>query len=369
MTLGVICILQDGLQSSSTCNKVTHFGAASHSLWSKLSVISKLKSGKDCFIILVLGLVMGPPTSCKLSLPLLVGSLSVPKGEIRLLDSAQNLVKEVKKIFYAMKCIGVHKVMFSTYMLVEEVKYWWENTRTHLEVEGCPREKRRWSFLSTIHTIRVMQFPVLVNKCRIYDEDNRAKVAHYNGGVGLMKGKQYGGQTRSKPCSTLSFKHKGSISITQNRCLKYGRLSHYASKCMDKEVTCSNYGKQGHIVRNYKLSKKESSSAGRSAQSNHSKTTKRVFSLSNVEVTTTFIIFIIYVVGASLSENLTQGTCFPLIVLFNSKATHLFITHDFVFKLELPMSPLKFKLVIEIPTNGSNVTSHVYLQCPLNVLD
>ncbi|RDX97224.1 hypothetical protein CR513_20025, partial [Mucuna pruriens] len=76
MTLGFICVLQDELHSSSTCNKVTHFGASSDSLCSKFSLIPKLRPDKDCFIILVLYLVMGPLVSCKFSLALLVGSLS-----------------------------------------------------------------------------------------------------------------------------------------------------------------------------------------------------------------------------------------------------------------------------------------------------
>ncbi|RDX83100.1 hypothetical protein CR513_36016, partial [Mucuna pruriens] len=80
MTLGFIYVLQYGLQSSSTCNKVAHFSAASDSLCSKLSVIPKLRPNNDCVIIWVLGLVMGPPMSHKLSLTLLVGSLSTNRG-------------------------------------------------------------------------------------------------------------------------------------------------------------------------------------------------------------------------------------------------------------------------------------------------
>ncbi|RDX74499.1 Villin-4, partial [Mucuna pruriens] len=68
MTLGFIGVLQDGLQSSSICNKVTHFGAASDSLCSKLFLIPKLRPDKNYFILLVLDLVMGPPRELQLSL-------------------------------------------------------------------------------------------------------------------------------------------------------------------------------------------------------------------------------------------------------------------------------------------------------------
>ena len=35
-----------------------------------------------------------------------------------------------------MACLEGQKVAFGTYTLLEEVKYWWENTRQCLEVEG-----------------------------------------------------------------------------------------------------------------------------------------------------------------------------------------------------------------------------------------
>ncbi|RDX93506.1 hypothetical protein CR513_24235, partial [Mucuna pruriens] len=42
----------------------------------------------------------------------------------------------------------------------------------------------------------VKQFPLLVNKCMIYDEDTRAKVAHYKS-MGFVNGKKFGGQSYS----------------------------------------------------------------------------------------------------------------------------------------------------------------------------
>ncbi|RDX65983.1 hypothetical protein CR513_55301, partial [Mucuna pruriens] len=95
ITLGFICVLQYGLQYSSTCNKVIHFGAASDSLCSKLSVIPKLRPGNDCFIIWVLGLVMGPPMSHKLSLTLLVGSLSDSEATEAKPLSSSNILYEL----------------------------------------------------------------------------------------------------------------------------------------------------------------------------------------------------------------------------------------------------------------------------------
>ncbi|RDX72720.1 Copia protein, partial [Mucuna pruriens] len=86
MTLGFICVLQDGLHSSSTCNKVTHFGVASDSLCSKFSLIPELRLDMDCFIVLVLDLVMGPPMS-----------RDPPQDIVLMLGESGNLVKQETK--------------------------------------------------------------------------------------------------------------------------------------------------------------------------------------------------------------------------------------------------------------------------------
>nr|KYP33954.1 hypothetical protein KK1_045139 [Cajanus cajan] len=57
----------------------------------------------------------------------------------------------------------------------------------------------------------------------------------------------------------------------------------------------------------------------------------------------------------------------PLTVLYDSGATHSFISHACVSKLKLPVSSLSFKLVVETPTSGSVSTSNVCLKCPLSI--
>jgi len=51
-------------------------------------------------------------------------------------DGAQNWIREIEKNFRVMACPKGQKVAFGTYTLVEEVEYWWENTRQCLEAEG-----------------------------------------------------------------------------------------------------------------------------------------------------------------------------------------------------------------------------------------
>ncbi|RDX98878.1 hypothetical protein CR513_18148, partial [Mucuna pruriens] len=68
-------------------------------------------------------------------------------------------------------------------------------------------------------------------------------------------------------------------------------------------------------------------------------------------------------------ENSIQDTCFintyPLIALFDSRAAHLFVAHDCLSSLKLPM----YDLVVDTPTIGLITTSSFCLQCPLIVHD
>ncbi|XP_006601620.1 uncharacterized protein LOC114391659 [Glycine soja] len=76
---------------------------------------------------------------------------------------------------------------------------------------------------------------------------------------------------------------------------------------------------------------------------------------------------------AAQSDDLILGMCFisqvPLIVLYDSGVTHLFISHVCVEKLVLPMSSLKFDLIVDTPASGSILTSDVCLKCPILVSD
>ncbi|XP_020203736.1 uncharacterized protein LOC109789238 [Cajanus cajan] len=94
---------------------------------------------------------------------------------------------------------------------------------------------------------------------------------------------------------------------------------------------------------------------GASSQPKRPKTTGRVFALSGAE--------------AAQSDNLIQGICFiaenPFVVLFDSGATHSFISFVYVQKLKLTVSCLSYDLVVETPTDGPITTSSICLKCPI----
>jgi len=72
---------------------------------------------------------------------------------------------------------------------------------------------------------------------------------------------------------------------------------------------------------------------------------------------------------ASRSDSLVRGIYFilgtQLSVLFDSGATHSFISIDFVKKLNLPVRELNFELVVSTLTKGIIVTSSVCAECPV----
>ncbi|XP_050877136.1 uncharacterized protein LOC127080888 [Lathyrus oleraceus] len=100
----------------------------------------------------------------------------------------------------------------------------------------------------------ICRFSVLVNKCRIYDEDNKARYSHYKS-IGENKGK---GQYRWKPCDVIGH-CANEYTSDENKCYKCGKIGHLIADCKGNVVTCYNYGEQGHISTNCKKRKKAQS--------------------------------------------------------------------------------------------------------------
>ncbi|XP_050889199.1 uncharacterized protein LOC127094401 [Lathyrus oleraceus] len=192
------------------------------------------------------------------------------------------------------------KVLYGTHMLSEEVEYWWDNDRQRFEANGIAltwaifrdaflekyfpadvRSKKEIEFLkfkqgNMILADYAAKFEELsrffphYNMCRIYDEDSRARFAHYKS----VSEKKNGNQSRGKPYVTpvakedhkthqnttsgggdhtpiKSFKceklgHRA-LECTAMKCYKCGKQGHRANECKGAVVTCLNYGEQGHI--------------------------------------------------------------------------------------------------------------------------
>ncbi|XP_050917840.1 uncharacterized protein LOC127135066 [Lathyrus oleraceus] len=94
---------------------------------------------------------------------------------------------------------------------------------------------------------QITRFSELVNKSRIYDEDNHESVAHYKSlhdkkGKGKFRWNPYDGKKKvgdgKKSC--------GGGSYTPIKCSRCGVEGHRAPECPKCDVTCFKCGKQGH---------------------------------------------------------------------------------------------------------------------------
>ncbi|XP_020209442.1 uncharacterized protein LOC109794406, partial [Cajanus cajan] len=189
---------------------------------------------------------------------------------------------------------------------------------THYHGKGGERAKcikfvngLRPEVKTAINYQEIYHFPTLVNKCSIYDRDNRARAAFY---------KEVGGPIRAVSSSTSGRSKSYSVSNRFQGSKAAANKSKSLTRGSTVSATGSVGGGKGHISTQCPEPRR-TRVIGSGSQIERPKTVGRVFSLSGVE--------------ASLSENLIQD----------------------------------FDLVVETPTNGPVTTSLVCLKCPLTVSD
>ncbi|RDX77699.1 hypothetical protein CR513_42134, partial [Mucuna pruriens] len=245
-------------------------------------------------------------------------------------DGAADWIFEVEKIFQAMECPLVQKVTLAAFMLSGDAGFWWQSTLQRMIAEGTQvnwdnfkrlflekyfphdiRNKKQVEFLELKQrddTVAdyVSKFEALVRfyptyegavyeeaKCvkfinglcpeiKVYDEDNRARVAHYRSGGPIRDQSKHGSSSKSKPYSrpvgnsnvrggsegSVQRRHEGSVqrrsqapavsqasrgeSVGSTATINYyrcGRPGHRAYQCETRDVTCFKCNEQGHISR------------------------------------------------------------------------------------------------------------------------
>ncbi|XP_073222526.1 uncharacterized protein [Cicer arietinum] len=189
----------------------------------------------------------------------------------------------------------------------------------------------------------ICDFPTLVNKSRIYDEDSRAEKLENELVV-----------VTEKEMETIIVMGVVEETPMDEEC---GKQGHMAYECRDAGITCFNCQQQGHISTTCPYPRKTPQPRNQISQASRPKSNGRVFALSGA--------------GASEKDNLIQGTCLisntPLFVLFDCGATHSFVSLDCVRRLGLPTSCLQYDLIVNTPTSDSVDTSNVCLDILIHV--
>ncbi|XP_020207587.1 uncharacterized protein LOC109792576, partial [Cajanus cajan] len=178
----------------------------------------------------------------------------------------------------------------------------------------------------------ITEYHELVNKCRVYDEENCSRVTHYKSGGPMKNHNKFGSSSKGKPYtksvgeSGSKVNNQGSVhhrnqapmasqtsrggsvgSIPHNICFNCGEPGYRAYECqVSRVITCFNYQEKGHKAHECPKNKKGTTRVGGSASK--ARAIGMVFALSGAE--------------ATQSEDLIQDMCFiygtPLIFLYDS---------------------------------------------------
>ena len=138
---------------------------------------------------------------------------------------------------------------------------------------------------------------------------------------------------------------------------------HLKSNCprLGKGGKCHSCGVEGHFARDCPSARRVVSQSQQPAQQRNRggrpQAVGRVYAMSGTE--------------ASASGNLIIDSCLiagkSLSVLFDSGATHSFVSEGCVKELCLPVKELQYDLIVSTPASGLVKTSMLCARCPVNV--
>lgn len=197
---------------------------------------------------------------------------------------------------------------------------------------------------------------MLVNKCKIYNEDSHARSAHYKSISEKKSGNQNCGKPYRAPADKEKYKDScgkktsGGGTSDSVKYFSYGGMGHRANECKSYGKKCFKYGKAGHNITDCK---RNVMTCFNCVEPGHTSTQfqkpkkaqfgGKVFASSGAETTRSY--------------NLIRGTCFingvSQISMIDTGTTHSLISLDCARKLNLEMSFIVGSMVNDTPNNYS----------------
>ncbi|XP_050908397.1 uncharacterized protein LOC127122025 [Lathyrus oleraceus] len=140
---------------------------------------------------------------------------------------------------------------------VELAKFYPHYSETTAEFLKCIKFENglRPEIKQAIGYQHIRRFPELVNNCRIYEDDSKARSTHYKGlserrgKQNMNSGKRYNAPAdKGKQISTDGKRSSEGGSLTPLKCHRCGELGHRVSECKSAMKKCYKCGKLGLIV-------------------------------------------------------------------------------------------------------------------------
>nr|KYP47819.1 hypothetical protein KK1_030515 [Cajanus cajan] len=237
-------------------------------------------------------------------------------------------------------------------------------------IEGLKHELKR-----VVVPMAITEFSALVEKAKVVErlEGGNRVTKTVEGPAGSKRGRnqrkpynrpqpQQGGPVIRQPCgATSGGRQGGGATLRCYRCAG----PHFVRDCPHTENRCFKCHQMGHELTHCPIrsglergdAQKSGAQRGDAQKGDRPTTAGRVFALTGAEAST----------SSDLVKGKGRATGKDVIILFDSGASHSFISYVCVAMLGVPVCDLGLRLLVSTPVSASVVASELCAGCPIEV--